>query len=162
MLFPYDRLSVTSSLSAEEASERISAAIDDKPSWWSFVLGFGSRKKYLGRTTRHGFVLLRGLPYVNTYRPLIRIRVLPQKKGCLLDVVVFSPGAFLPLAIAIPWMIISLRNGQSGMFIFLLLFLSALHGISMLFYTFEKRNAIRSLESLISAHIGSPSRQEDN
>ncbi len=149
-LLPYRRQLILSPLPAAAAQQRITDLVDWAPSWFSLLRGFASRGKYFGRAVSGGFVLVRGRWFVNTYRPVVRVRIASTSAGTSIEIAAYAPGVLLPVAALAPLMFIGARNGQwsivGGMFLVLLVF----HCVSWFFFDLERRDIVRQLSRLTS------------
>jgi hypothetical protein len=152
IFIPYDRLSITCDLNVEEAKRRISSEIGPRSSLLTLLLGGTPRNRYFGRITQQGALLVRGRPYMNTYRPLARIIVAARKDGSSVEGVVFAPGAVLLPLIFIPWMIVASLNKQWEMIAAVALVMACLHIVLWLCYVLEKRSLIESLKILFGVN----------
>jgi hypothetical protein len=156
ILIPVVRTVITSPLAPGVAKGRIAESVDRKPSWWSILRGYSSDRRYFGRATRNGFVLVRGRAFVNTYRPVVALRFSPAANGTSVYVTAFAPGAILPPMLFTPGAVITVRNGQWDMLAGMVIVLLVLHVVSWFFFDYERRDVMRHLTGLLSDRVEAP------
>jgi hypothetical protein len=140
ILIPVVRTVIPSPLAPGVAKDRVAESVDPKPSWWSVLRGYSSDRRYFGRATGNGFVLVRGRAFINTYRPVVALRFSPAASGTSVYVTAFAPGAILPPMLFMPGAVIAIRNRQWDMLAGMVLVLLALHVVSWIFFECERRD----------------------
>jgi hypothetical protein len=150
VLLPYYREIVPTTLTVLGVRVRLAEAVDWRPSWWTMLRGYSSGGGYFGRSIRDGFIFVRGRWYVNTYRPVVRLRILSQIDETSLEVVFVAPCSVLALIVFTPLLWIAVKNRQWSIVGGISLFLFIYHCIMWLFFEYERRDVLRHISSLIS------------
>ena len=101
-----------------------------------------------------------GHAYVNTYRPVVVLRISPSTVGTSIESFVFAPCATL---VPIPFLLVSViavRRAQWDMMGILWLMWAGFHAISLVFYERERRDIMDRLIALWSGASTGPSCRE--
>jgi hypothetical protein len=104
-----------------------------------------------------GYLLLQDAAYVNSYRPLIRMRLERRAECAVVDIVFFSPGPILLVAPGMYFLITAALNRQWDIVAGIISVMAIAHLAFCGLFEFERRRALRDLKEIIPLdRVGDP------
>ena len=151
-MLPAGRVSIQSVLSRDKIVHRLESHGVFRRTLTSALVA-ASPGDLAGRFNGDRFVLARKVGYHNSYQPTVRGQIQPKSSGSTVDMVFYSPGAYLVLVIiTVIGTLMRLKGVQAEVWTRFIVVAPLVHGVGVCFFFWEKGEIEQHIRNILKSH----------